>query len=138
MARPPPTWKMIGTAASWAVAQTRSKPTWDGPWSRGQRDGIISAEYSELTSGNDIKAPFCLHGELGVSMSNSNTFELGTIVSMPDFSMLELPEAGYSSNPGLRQIVQFHYLWPPATFANVDSLPQFAGTKLINSARLRK
>lgn len=75
-------------------------------------DGIISAQTSEITSNNAIEAPFCLHGETGVAMSNGNTFEEGTIVSMPDFSMLEIPQAGYGSNPGLEGALSEEYLYP--------------------------
>lgn len=79
------------------------------------RDGIISAQYAELTSGNEILAPFCLHGETGVGMSNSNSFELGTIVSMPDFADLDLPTAGYESNPGLKEALSQEHLYPRMT-----------------------
>lgn len=75
-------------------------------------DGIISAQVAGITSNNFVEAPFCLHGETGVSMKNGNILEDGTIVSMPDFAMLELPTAGYGSNPGLEGALSEEYLYP--------------------------
>ncbi|WP_112320284.1 TadE/TadG family type IV pilus assembly protein [Oceanibium sediminis] len=103
---------MIGAAQSWDVGATSMVQRFLPDC---MTDGIVSAEYSELTSGNEIVAPFCLHGETGVSMSNSNSFEEGTIVSMPDFSMLELPQAGYESNPGLLEALAQEHLYPRLT-----------------------
>ncbi|UWQ15960.1 hypothetical protein K3556_16075 (plasmid) [Aliiroseovarius sp. M344] len=39
-------------------------------------------------------------------MNNNNTFESGTIVSMPDLSLIDLPNSGWEKNEGLQSAVR--------------------------------
>lgn len=64
-------------------------------------DGLVARGYVDASSNNAYYNNFCIHGQQGVNMQNGSYFQLGTSVSMPDLSMLEIPTDGLTSNPGL-------------------------------------
>jgi hypothetical protein len=65
------------------------------------REGIVGEEVVNMTTGNLYKRGFCVHSNEHVSLNNYNTFEPGSIVSMPDKTDIVLPADGMNTNPGL-------------------------------------
>ena len=65
------------------------------------REGLVGEDLVEVQSNNHYKKGFCVHSNNHVSLTNNNTFEDGTIVSMPDRREIELPSSGFSTNAGL-------------------------------------
>ena len=65
------------------------------------REGMVAEGKVDVQSNNVYLRGFCIHSESYVSINQNNTFEEGTIVSMPDLELLELPNSGYEQNDGL-------------------------------------
>ncbi len=77
------------------------------------RDGMIAMNELNLSSGNSHVNGICLHGQFqGVDMQNSNFFEAGVNVSMPDLDLLEIPNGGMQSNPGLEDALREGDMYP--------------------------
>lgn len=75
-------------------------------------DGLVARGYVDTSSNNAYYNNFCIHGQQGVHIQNGNSFELGTNVSMPDLSLLQIPSDGFDSNPGLREALREGILDP--------------------------
>lgn len=65
-------------------------------------EGFVGEDVVDLQSNNDFFNGFCIHSNNYVSINTNNTFESGTVVSMPDLSLLQLPNSGYETNLGLQ------------------------------------
>ncbi len=69
-------------------------------------EGFIAEDVVDIQSNNAFGSGFCLHSNTYVKLSSNNTFEPGTIVSMPDLDDLELPRSGFESNDGLQSALR--------------------------------
>jgi hypothetical protein len=76
------------------------------------RDGLIAREMVDISSGNSFVNQICIHGEEGVNMQSSNSYQSGVNVTMPSMGMLELPASGMASNAGLHDALRENYLDP--------------------------
>ncbi len=65
------------------------------------REGLVSDSEIDLQSGNDFLNGFCVHSNDHVEFNQNNTFESGTIVSMPEMGDIVLPASGFVQNAGL-------------------------------------
>jgi hypothetical protein len=65
------------------------------------REGFVAEGRVDMQSNNEYLRGFCVHSNSYVSINQNNYFEEGTIVSMPDLDLLELPNSGYEKNEGL-------------------------------------
>jgi hypothetical protein len=65
------------------------------------REGFVAQNVVDVQSNNTFSNGFCIHSNTYVKLSNNNTFEPGTIVSMPNLGDLQLPKSGFESNGGL-------------------------------------
>ena len=65
------------------------------------REGFVAEGVVDIQSNNGFSNGFCIHSNSYVSMNNNNFFEPGTIVSMPDSSLIDLPNSGWEKNEGL-------------------------------------
>lgn len=65
------------------------------------RQGFIAEGIVDIQSNNAYSSGFCVHSNTYVSLNSNNTFEPGTIVSMPDLADLDLPRSGFKTNDGL-------------------------------------
>ncbi len=70
------------------------------------REGFVAKGLVDLQSNNNYTNGFCIHSNTEVSINSNNTFELGTIVSIPSDNALDLPRSGFTSNDGLREALQ--------------------------------
>lgn len=66
------------------------------------REGFVSDGVVDIQSNNGFENGFCVHSNEYVSLNSNNTFEPGTVVSMPDTDDIDLPRSGYETNDGLR------------------------------------
>ena len=65
------------------------------------REGMVAEGKVDVQSNNVYLRGFCIHSNSYVSINQNNYFEEGTIVSMPDLELLELPNSGFEQNDGL-------------------------------------
>lgn len=65
-------------------------------------EGFIAEGIVDIQSRNTFGNGFCIHSNTHVSLNSNNTFEPGTVVSMPDLEDLDLPRSGFDTNEGLR------------------------------------
>lgn len=65
------------------------------------REGFVANGVVDIQSNNSYFRGFCVHSNDHVSINSNNYFEKGTIVSMPDTTLLEMPISGAESNTGL-------------------------------------
>lgn len=65
------------------------------------REGFVADGVVDIQSNNLYINGFCLHSNEYVSINSGNTFEPGTVVSMPDELDIDLPASGFESNDGL-------------------------------------
>ena len=54
-----------------------------------------------IQSNNGFAAGFCIHSNAGIKINQNNTFEPGTIVSMPTLDGLQVSASGFRQNNGL-------------------------------------
>ena len=66
------------------------------------REGFVADDVVDIQSNNGYTNGFCIHSNEYVSMNSNNTFEPGTIVSMPNMSDIDLPQSGFETNDGLQ------------------------------------
>jgi len=66
------------------------------------REGVVAQDVAEMQSNSEYKPGFCIHSQTYVSVNSNNTFDPGTVVSMPDVADISLPSSGYDSNTGLK------------------------------------
>lgn len=67
------------------------------------QEGLSAEGVIDLQSGNTFASGFCLYAADYVSLNQNNTFEDGSIVSMPDLSKLDIPASGFKQNTGLQE-----------------------------------
>jgi len=65
------------------------------------REGFVADGVVDIQSNNEFWSGFCIHSNDHVELNSNNTFEAGTIVSMPDEEDLVLPNSGFTTNDGL-------------------------------------
>ena len=65
------------------------------------REGFVAQGVVDIQSNNSYLRRFCIHANQYVKLSSNNYFEAGTVVSMPDLNLLELPNTGFDTNVGL-------------------------------------
>ncbi len=65
------------------------------------REGFVANGIVDIQSNNGFTNGFCIHSNTYVSLNSNNTFEPGTIVSMPDTTQIDLPNSGWKTNIGL-------------------------------------
>lgn len=70
------------------------------------REGFVAEGVVDVQSNNNYFNGFCIHSNTYVSLNSNNYFEPGTVVSMPDLSLLELPKSGYDTNIGLTEALR--------------------------------
>ncbi len=77
------------------------------------RDGLVARNIVYMSTQNKFVNGMCIHGNNGVKMQNANEFELGVNVTMPDpDTMLQTPNGGMASNPGLEDALHENILNP--------------------------
>jgi Flp pilus assembly protein TadG len=69
-------------------------------------NGIIANGIADMSSNSIFRPGFCVHGNSHVRLRQNNTFEPGSIVSMPDTSLLDIPNSGMAGNPGLEEALR--------------------------------
>ena len=65
------------------------------------KEGFVARGPVDLQSNNNFSNGFCIHSNDYVSLNSSNTFEPGTVVSMPNLDDLDIPSSGFKTNVGL-------------------------------------
>lgn len=65
------------------------------------REGLVAEGVVDIQSNNGFSSGFCVHSNTYVSLNSNNTFEPGTVVSMPDLDNLDMPKSGFKTNEGL-------------------------------------
>ncbi|MCK0170907.1 pilus assembly protein TadG-related protein [Aliiroseovarius sp. S1123] len=73
------------------------------------REGFVADDRIDVQSNNAYKNGFCIHSNDHVSLNNNNTFETGTVVSMPDIGDVDLPSSGWEKNEGLQAALRDGY-----------------------------
>lgn len=73
------------------------------------REGFVAEDIVDLQSNNGYQDGFCIHSNTNVSINSNNTFEAGTIVSMPDQTTIDLPRSGFKTNEGLQAALRNGY-----------------------------
>lgn len=69
-------------------------------------EGLVAEQVVDIQSNNSFFKGLCVHSNAHVEMNQNNTFELGTVVSMPDTSALVIPSSGMTKNEGLEQALR--------------------------------
>ncbi len=64
-------------------------------------EGFVAEAVVDIQSNNNFSDGFCVHSNSYVSMNQNNYFESGTVVSMPDVELLDIPKSGFKKNEGL-------------------------------------
>ena len=70
------------------------------------REGFVATGVVDIQSNNSYLRNFCIHSNSYVKLSSNNMFEAGTVVSMPDLSLLQLPASGFDTNLGLTEALR--------------------------------
>jgi len=65
------------------------------------REGFVAEQVVDVQSNNFYGSGFCMHSNTYVSLNSNNTFEAGSIVSMPNLADLDIPKSGFDTNAGL-------------------------------------
>jgi len=73
------------------------------------REGFVADGVVDIQSNNGFSNGFCVHSNTYVSLNSNNTFEPGTVVSMPDLTDLDLPKSGFETNDGLQVALRRGY-----------------------------
>jgi len=98
------------------------------------REGFVADDVVDIQSNNGFSNGFCIHSNTYVSVNSNNTFEPGTIVSMPNQDDVDLPRSGFKTNDGLqaalrsgvyqmRLINQMDYIYEQLLAGNRDWVP---------------
>ena len=67
------------------------------------KEGLVAQDRVDIQSNNLFASGFCIHSEHYASFNSGNTFETGSVVSMPRLADVELPSSGLESNAGLAE-----------------------------------
>lgn len=70
------------------------------------REGFVAEGIVDLQSNNNYLNGFCIHSNTYVSLNSNNYFEPGTVVSMPNLALLDIPTSGFATNVGLLAALQ--------------------------------
>lgn len=70
------------------------------------REGFVADGVVDIQSNNGFSNGFCIHSNAYVSLNSNNTFEAGTIISMPDTGDIDLPGSGWKTNTGLKEALR--------------------------------
>ncbi|MFV2034869.1 MAG: TadE/TadG family type IV pilus assembly protein [Halocynthiibacter sp.] len=70
------------------------------------REGFVADGIVDIQSNNNYLNGFCIHSNTYVSVNQNNTYEAGTIVSMPDMTQIDLPASGFDKNAGLEEALR--------------------------------
>jgi hypothetical protein len=70
------------------------------------KEGLMADGVVDLQSNNSFTNGFCIHSNTYVSINQNNSFEPGTVVSMPNISDLDLPSSGFDKNGGLQEALR--------------------------------
>lgn len=70
------------------------------------REGFVATDEVSIQSNNSYFSGFCIHSNSYVALNANNFFESGTVVSMPDLDLLQLPNSGFESNLGLESALR--------------------------------
>ena len=100
------------------------------------REGFVGEDVVDIQSNNGFENGFCVHSNRYVSVNSNNTWEAGTIVSMPDSTEIDLPRSGFVSNEGLQAALRNGYyrlrvlnkldrIYDDLYFASGDFLPDY-------------
>jgi len=73
------------------------------------REGFVAEGIVDIQSNNGFASGFCVHSNTYVSLNSNNTFEPGTVVSMPDLDKLDMPKSGFERNEGLQVALRTGY-----------------------------
>ena len=73
------------------------------------REGFVGEGVVDVQSNNGFENGFCVHSNTYVSVNSNNTFEAGTVVSMPDSTTVDLPRSGFVTNLGLQAALRNGY-----------------------------
>ena len=73
------------------------------------REGFVGDDVVDIQSNNGFEDGFCVHSNRYVSVNSNNTWEPGTVVSMPDSSEIDLPRSGFVTNEGLQAALRNGY-----------------------------
>ena len=65
------------------------------------REGFVADKAVDIQSNNGFAAGFCIHSNAGIKINSNNTFEAGTIVSLPTLDGLQVSASGFKTNNGL-------------------------------------
>ena len=72
-------------------------------------EGFVAEGVVDIQSNNAYFDGFCLHSNTYVSINSNNFFEPGTVVSMPDLALLDIPKSGFDTNEGLQMALRRGY-----------------------------
>lgn len=64
--------------------------------------GFLANGAIDVQSNNAYLNGFCMHSNSWVSINNNNSFEPGTVLSMPNIDQLRMPASGFTKNEGLQ------------------------------------
>lgn len=73
-------------------------------------EGFAAEGKVDVQSNNNYLRGFCIHSNDYVRINQNNYFEEGTIVSMPDLDLLQLPNSGFERNEGLEMALREGWL----------------------------
>lgn len=65
--------------------------------------GFIANGIVDIRSNNEFSNQFCIHSNEHVSVNQNNTYDPGTIVSMPDKNLLDLPGIEYNEDGTIKE-----------------------------------
>ncbi len=100
------------------------------------REGFVADGVVDIQSNNAYANGFCVHSNTYVSMNSNNTFEAGTVISMPNMDDVDLPRSGFETNEGLhaalrsgvyrlRILNRIDYLIDGLETSNPDLIPDY-------------
>ncbi|RVV98648.1 hypothetical protein EKE94_06970 [Mesobaculum littorinae] len=85
------------------------------------REGLFADDVIDVQSNNFYSSGFCMHSNAHVALNNNNTFEQGSVVSMPEIDDLDLPKSGFEKNDGLEEAL-FETTYQPKLTDRVDEI----------------
>ncbi|HQU66696.1 MAG TPA: pilus assembly protein TadG-related protein [Albidovulum sp.] len=69
-------------------------------------EGFVAENMVDIQSNNGFEAGFCIHSNGTISINQNNTFDAGTIVSLPDTDNLQIAASGFVKNNGLLEALR--------------------------------
>lgn len=87
--------------------------------------GFFSAQRSVTGNANIFGEGFCLHGEVGVTINNTNSFEPGSVISMPDLNNFEEGRTNQGVEEALRA-QGYRFTLPDQVPVTIDAMREGA------------